>query len=473
MVKVRGYLGQRGPGYEAVVDVPPALRTAVGRKRLRKGLDTRDVHVAKARLPKALLELNARIDAATRKRPSSDPLLQEAMALKEHLAAIQRGDPEWVGTSTHTFEIDEGERVEIPAADLAADLLRETIQERAEAIAQEQGESRARDFADMAQGRVTPLAFHMETWLAEPGPRGKRHERTKAEYRSALTALGSWLVEEGHVAGVERITRRVAGQYVTALHNRGLSASRIRDIASALSGYWQWMERKGIAREGSNPWPRQAPRKAHDEVPQEEQARAFTEAEVRTLLDGTRDPALSDLMRVAALTGMRVEEICQLTVGQCAEGVFTVARGKTASAARRVPIHPDLAPIVARRRKDQPDTAWLFPEFGEPNQYGKRSPNAIARFHRYRVEMRVHDQAEGQRQSRVNFHSWRRWFITEALRAGQLERVVKQVVGHKLPKANVTLGVYFGGDTLEMLRACVEAVKLPAEKPATEALNGF
>jgi hypothetical protein len=61
----------------------------------------------------------------------------------------------------------------------------------------------------------------------------------------------------------------------------------------------------------------------------------------------------------------------------------------------------------------------------------------------------------------VDFHSWRRWFVTEALRAGQLERVVKQVVGHKLPKANVTLGVYFGGDTPEAFRACVEAVRLP------------
>jgi integrase len=119
--------------------------------------------------------------------------------------------------------------------------------------------------------------------------------------------------------------------------------------------------------------------------------------------------------------------------------------------------------IVSRRIEGKDVAAWLFPEFGEPNRYGKRSPNAIARFHRYRVEEGVDDRVPGQRRSRVNFHSWRRWFITEALRARQAERVVKQVVGHKLPKSDVTLGVYFGGDLEATLRECVEAVRLPQE----------
>ena len=39
--------------------------------------------------------------------------------------------------------------------------------------------------------------------------------------------------------------------------------------------------------------------------------------------------------------------------------------------------------------------------------------------------------------------------------------MVKQVVGHKLPKADVTLGIYFGGDLPAVLRQCVEAVVLP------------
>ena len=60
----------------------------------------------------------------------------------------------------------------------------------------------------------------------------------------------------------------------------------------------------------------------------------------------------------------------------------------------------------------------------------------------------------------AGYQEHRRWFITKALQAGQPARVVQQVVGHKLQ--GMTEGVYFGGDTLDAKRACVEAVRLPA-----------
>jgi len=46
------------------------------------------------------------------------------------------------------------------------------------------------------------------------------------------------------------------------------------------------------------------------------------------------------------------------------------------------------------------------------------------------------------------------------IRADQPEHVVQQIVGHK--HQGVTMGVYFGGDTMERLRECMEAVRLPA-----------
>ncbi len=462
MAKIAGYLDQRRAGWEAVVDVPPALREAVGRKRLRKGLGTRDKHVAQARLAAALLVLHARIDAARRKRPETDPLTAEAMALRSALEEAERGP---AGRVVYTFQDDvDGSRVEVTEAEAAAEVISDAIAARAAEVEQREGWDRAQAFADLSFGRTTPLAHHLETWLGQPGPRGRqRHERTKAEYRGIVAALGQWLASQGMPPGIERITRRVAGLYVTALHDRGLSGARIRDLASALSGYWKWMEARGILPDGANPWPRQAPAKPREAAAGgEEEERPFTAEEVRKLLDNAPDAALGDLMRVAALTGMRVEEICQLTAGQCQGDTFDVRGTKTAAAVRRVPIHPDLAPIVSRRIEGKSAASWLFHEFGEPNRYGKRSVNAVARFHRYRLEQGVDDKAPGQRRSRVNFHSWRRWFITEAMRAKQPDRVVKQVVGHQLPKADVTLSVYFGGDLPAALRECVEAVRLPS-----------
>lgn len=76
------------------------------------------------------------------------------------------------------------------------------------------------------------------------------------------------------------------------------------------------------------------------------------------------------------------------------------------------------------------------------------------------------DTREGKRRGLVNFHSFRRWFITKAEQAGQPESVIAVVVGHKRP--GMTFGVYSAGPLLEQARACVEAVKLPEEKKEGE-----
>lgn len=60
----------------------------------------------------------------------------------------------------------------------------------------------------------------------------------------------------------------------------------------------------------------------------------------------------------------------------------------------------------------------------------------------------------------MNFHSFRRWFVTAAERAGQPPHIISGAVGHT--RLGMTLGVYSGGPSVEQqLRACVEAVRLP------------
>src|ERR1044072_1433094 len=44
--------------------------------------------------------------------------------------------------------------------------------------------------------------------------------------------------------------------------------------------------------------------------------------------------------------------------------------------------------------------------------------NAAPAFGRYRRVLGVHEGVDGARHSRVDFHSWRRWFITAARNAG-------------------------------------------------------
>jgi hypothetical protein len=259
VAKIPGYLEQRRAGWEAVVDVPPLLRDAVGRKRLRKGLGTRDKHVAKARLPKALLELHARIEAARRGSPKVDPVTAEALALAEQTRALRTGRLEgWHVTPDTIPGADGGVDWQTPQQ-AAWSQLDDIIGDRAEEIAREEGTQRGQDFASIARDNAILLDQHMERWLSEPGLRGRvRKARTQMEFRGIVQTFGAWLAKQGTAPIVQRVNRAMAGRYVSHLHQEGLSSQRIRDIASALSGYWQWMGRKGIVAEEANPWPRQA-----------------------------------------------------------------------------------------------------------------------------------------------------------------------------------------------------------------------
>jgi integrase len=143
--------------------------------------------------------------------------------------------------------------------------------------------------------------------------------------------------------------------------------------------------------------------------------------------------------------------------------VFDIKRDKTAAGTRKVPIHSDLTAIIAARTKGRSASDWLFPDCTSTGR-DERSSAVSKRFTTYRISRNVDDVPEGKRNSRVNFHSFRRWFITEAVRADptQLD-VVKQIVGHK--QQGMTMGVYFEGFTMDAMRRVVESVKLPTKPP--------
>jgi hypothetical protein len=77
----------------------------------------------------------------------------------------------------------------------------------------------------------------------------------------------------------------------------------------------------------------------------------------------------------------------------------------------------------------------------------------------------VDEVVPGNRRSRVNFHSFRRWWITSAEQAGVQENLIAAVVGHRRP--GLSLGLYSSGPSLEQLRTAIEAVKLPTHTGAS------
>jgi integrase len=295
------------------------------------------------------------------------------------------------------------------------------LSDHLERLEAKHGTAYAKEFADRAYGRATPLDAHLPAFLAS---RGELKEDTRERHEAAVKALADWLKRNHLPPTLQAVTRKVAIAYVDQLPAGGRDPKR-------LSLQWQWLLRRETV-EG-NPWRdlSTAPRRPL------EPERAFTDDEAKRLLEGSPEPAMGLLMRVLALTGARLDAVINMRV----EGdTIILPPQKKERGPRAIPLHSHLRePLIGFQ-------GWPW-----------HAVSASQRFTRYRRSVLGQDPP-GRTRAIVNAHSWRRWFISQAERAGVDERVISDVVGHA--RRSMT-GRYSAGASMGQMRACVEAVKLP------------
>jgi integrase len=422
---------------------------------------TRDISVARVRRWKVLADIKNQIEAAKR-GVQGDWVTQEGLESRDALAEETRRMDKLAGR----VDWDDPDDIDAFESNRTDEFLRDDIRERAIAMDRQQPGT-GQVFFDIATGKLTPLGTYVEDWLREGGIKGSLTERTKVEHRRAVRELVEWLGRERLPPSLDAITRRIAGRFVSDhLLRSGRQPRTISKTVSTLSSYWKWLRRRGhIHDDGRNPWSEQAPSNAAVAAQNSEPERPFTDAELVRLLASPPDTTLTDFMRMGALTGMRREEMGRLTVADCAGGIFIVQRGKTTAARRRVPIHSDLAQLVARRTRGKKLDTYLFDELQSKN--AERTDPIGKAFMRYRRSLGIQD-GDGRR-SRVNFHSFRRWFNTAAINAGQPPHIVALVMGHSEGRKGMTLGLYWAGAEDKALRSCVNAVQLPSAAEGNNA----
>lgn len=426
------YLEKHRGKYRVSVGVPRPLQGALG-TRLKRPLNTDSLAVANRLKWSVVAELRAMIEKARLEAEGKGTAaVAEAMQWREALAEERETGAEPV--------------------------MSELLSDRAYELEAERGTDTARAFVEVATGKATPLdAFH-DDYMAHQHTKA----RTQADDKRAIGYLKEWCEKERIPLTVEAITRKVAVRFADGLGTitGGLSPVTLNKYLGRLSRYWQWMEhREHVA---SDVW--RGVKIAPPPTPYNELERAFTEDEMVALLNGPATPSMHDLMRIGALTGARLDAIVDLKAGDCVDGLFVFKPQKKETAPRAVPIHPDLVAIVKRRSQGKAPEDDLFPEWPAPKKEGslrERSFKASNAFTAYRRSVGVDEVIPGKRRSLVNFHSFRRWFITQAERADQPESIIAVVVGHK--RQGMTLGRYSAGPLVEQARRCVEAVKLPAK----------
>jgi integrase len=326
-------------------------------------------------------------------------------------------------------------------------------------------------FVDVAEGRSTPLNALLDDWLLEKGYAA----RTEAAFRHGIKQLTEWCKDSDTPATIEAINRRAVGKFITDTFIRlRIDPATANKSITGLRAYWTWLAQRGHLPDEKNPWSGQSlkgKQRSHRE-PGEADKRPFTDDEVRTLLKGINKRPLSDFCLIAALTGMRRDEIACLKIKHIRGDVIKVPGTKNDNAVREVPIHPALSALIVRRTTGKKADEYVFHELPEQQSEarGRGAPITQA-FTRTRRNLGVDDTPTGARQSRVDLHSWRRWFIRKAVTAleegatGFTAWTIADVVGHSKEDGPLpmTMGRYPGRADMKALRACVEAVQLPID----------
>jgi integrase len=443
--------------------VPASVRSILEKTSLLHPLHTDNLKLANQLKWPVVTRFKDVVAKAERALETKDPL--EAEALRYRL--ISKADEKRRELVASSRDQEPVPAHLIDPDDIIHDDLADEILDRAYDHERKHGFAKAKAFYKLATGETTPLEYHLGAFndhKAYP-------KKSRDVLQRGLRWLHDWMVGLHRPARIESVTPDLAGRFVCEVLYKGRSRKTMALHVSFLREYWKWMlGRRFVA---DNPWAQGLPEasRAKRDSDADEGKRPFHDAEVIALLGGGAEVVLADTMRISALSGMRLEEICQLQVRDCDNGVFNVRDGKTANAKRVIPIHSALDSIILRRTVGQPTGAFLIWEMPDPPQSREsRSDPLSKRFTRYRRKCGVDERPNAKMKSNVDFHSFRRWFARKARNAMLLpdagfdEWSVVAIVGHTekgRPPAGMTMRHYPGVDPNEIKRRCVEAVNLP------------
>ncbi|MFZ0844564.1 MAG: hypothetical protein WAM62_02145, partial [Pseudolabrys sp.] len=381
------HLQLHGSQYRVRIAIPEGLRVQFGGKAfLIAPLGTGDLSEADRRKGEHVSRFKRMIGQA---RETGDPVLKEARMFRR-----------W----------EEERRAANPNDPLDDDAADAQLLEVSEMVAEEHGDQAAQTFYGIASGRTTPLKEYLDEWIADRGYIGS----SASHHRNAFEVLTAWCKSSRVKPTLEAIDSRTAWSFRDkCLRVRSSEPKTVNNFIWSYRSYWRWLQRRG--RVETNPWLGLNDDGRSQRIREQgARKRPFTDTEVRALLSGAATPLLRDLMMVAALTGARINVICELRVRDCTVDTFTFQPAKQEPTARKVPIHPDLKEIIAGRVKGKEPEEFLFDECPNATTKRPRSAAPSQAFTRYRRDIEVDERAEWKRQSNVDFHSFRRWFTTKA-----------------------------------------------------------
>lgn len=395
------------------VQVPKDVRGQVGKAKLTKALGTDSPNVAARLAPNIVSEFKGLIDLA-RSNPNTDLDL-----LRKEIQLAQVSLPETVERviNGRTYTISRDDLIE----DMAFDAFGSGTKSQTEALS-------------VAFGSGILLAEHFDNWAATLDLKPK----TVTHYKVIVSAFlkGFRMASDVTTKGV---TQWAKGEWPTK------TKKALGRDAGALRSFWKYvsLHNEGDKNALGDPFTGMA----DIGTTETRDLRAYTKQEFAAMRKHTNDN-LRDLITILAHSGLRVEELCQLKTSDVVDMVFIVKQSKTKAGKRVVPVHQDIAQIVARLLDTSKD-GYLIPS-PSLNKYDQRQAYYSKKFRPVLTALGF--------PSGFGFHELRKLFITEAERSKVHDNSLKRMVGHSIP--GLTFSLYSDGLEIEALHQEINKVSM-------------
>jgi len=428
------HLKRRYNVYWVRVWVPKPVREILGKSELWKNLYTTDLAEANRKKHRVVAELMEVIEQAKRDLDGTLDKVSREEKLKEFALEFTRGSD--AAKNDDDVEDFFEEAIEAEIYKLYGDKEGEAIINHGhlELGGLEKNPSAVRALIDSIRihsHEYTPISAVSKLFLSEESKSLK-----PSSFRRKQKHIDQFIKWSGN-RNISKITKKITGDYVTSIISKQqLAYDTLRNIVADISSLFSWAESRGYL--DRNPFYKlKLPRAKKGS----QKRRPWTNEEIMLFLGSSVISKNEFTATVVGMySGMRLEEICNIQDKHVFQGCFHVDEGKTMAAARVIPVHPLIKPLLEPMSGTFGD-GYLIEGIKSGGYDNKRSWNFQKKLGRFRKKIGM---PEG-----VVFHTLRNTFATRMENLGIPRNHISQLMGHE--GSNMALNKYSAGLVIKPL----------------------
>ena len=430
------HLKRRHNVYWVRVWVPKPVREILGKSELWKNLNTTDLAEANTKKHRVVAELMEVIEQAKRDLDGTLDKVSREEKLKEFALEFTRESDAAKNNDDDEVEDFFEEAIEAEIYKLSGDKEGEAIINHGhpELEGLEKNPSAVRAFIDsikIKSHEYEPISAVSKLFLSE-----ESNSLKPSSFWRKQKHIDQFIKWSGN-RDISKITKKITGDYVTSIiSEKNPAYDTLRNIVADISSLFSWAEGRGYL--DQNPFYKLKLPKA-DKGSQKR--RPWTNEEIMMFLGSSVISKNEFTATVVGMySGMRLEEICNIQDKHVFHGCFHVHEGKTKAAARVIPVHPLIKPLL-EPMSGTFGKGYLIDGIKSGGYDNKRSWNFQKKLGRLRKKIGI---PEG-----VVFHTLRNTFATRMENLGIPRNHISQLMGHE--DSNMALDVYSSGLAIERL----------------------